>query len=929
MVTMASGILLRFALAAAGTGIGFAQVPTPAADGAARALGDIPGAPLTLRLDTRPPDFLFTFKPVAKVPGQRRLALALGGGAAKGIAHAGVLQRLEEEGLPPDSIAGTSMGAFMGGMYGVGYSGYSLQDLLQRVDLGAVLLDRQRRSLGETLWEQETQTATIFSMEYNRREGFSFEPGSSSGLELKRSLQWLLSRGLYYAGPDLDQLRVPFRAVSTNLQKGSADAPKQVSIVDAVRASMCIPGMFRPVVFGGEQHVDGMLVENLPVYESKRMDPAAVVLGVEVGSQLDAVKSSTVFSVLLRTLDVTIEERTRLSRLAADVLLRPDTTRLSYLEFNKQVPEGVDLGRRSFDERLPDLEARLYGADGDLPAPNGTPILVGPADLLTALRALADRSLPQDATRTRRDYYRWLRRIHAAGLAREAAVMFVAGQPPLLKVEPHPPLRGVLLEVPEDWRGHLTEALRREEVRVGARFNPARLGRALDRFLLEAALAFRPTLDLRATRFDSTSGMLKVSVQEPRIAGIRIAPGILRPGDERYLSRLMANLQGEPLDARRLFLHTAMAESRLNLEELVLGGEASDAGPVLILTPVPRQRLTFDVSLAYESTWGFHAGVDSHMQNFLGTGSSFDLQASTNRLQDALAFEFSRAFRNAPRLAVRLFTASFQQRFLPEGLKEPAVLSPFGALLADRTVRAQDLGVGLQQRFGSGDRGLGRIDFSRRWSDILPGFEGSATAVTDHLQLSGEWDDFDRYTFPTRGRSLRALAGLGRDRTGSNRPESFQWFYGRGQGYFPVASGASLHLDAEAGLGWNPPLDRWYSLGGPGFLVGTRSAGFLSPNFSVVRLGLPVRLADMFGFNTWLEPRIDAGYLGGGEPRQLREGTRVRAIGASLKTEIGRFYVEVAAGRSWLAPEGRTFRSTGDTVNLLVGTRPWDLWKRR
>ena len=164
-------------------------------------------------------------------------------------------------------------------------------------------------------------------------------------------------------------IRDRFRAVSTNLQKGSADAPREISIVDAVRASMCIPGMFRPVVFGGHQHVDGMLVENLPVYQAKEMDPGALVLAVEVGSQLDRVRSSTVFSVLLRTLDVTIEERTRFSRLAADVLLRPDTTRMDYLEFNKQVPEGVALGRKSFDVHLPHLEEKLYGKDGDAAAP--------------------------------------------------------------------------------------------------------------------------------------------------------------------------------------------------------------------------------------------------------------------------------------------------------------------------------------------------------------------------------------------------------------------------------------------------------------------------------------------------------------------------------------------------------------------------------
>lgn len=885
--------------------------------------------PVTLRLDSRPPDFLFSFKPQAKVPGQRKLSLALGGGAAKGIAHAGVLQRLEEEGLAPDRIAGTSMGAFMGGMYSVGYSGLTIQTLLQRMDMGTLLLDRQRRSLGETLWEQEAQTSTAFTMEYNRDQGFSFAPGSSSGLELKRSLQWLLSRGLYYAGPDLDQLRVPFRAVSTNLQKGIAAAPRNVSIVDAVRASMCIPGMFRPVVLAGNQHVDGMLVENLPVHQAKDLDPSALVLAVEVGSQLDMVKSSTVFSVLLRTLDVTIEERTRFSRLAADVLLRPDTTRLGYLEFNKQVAEGVALGRASFDEGLADLETRLYGADGGAAAPGGVPVIAAPEDLLAELRALGDASLPQEGPRTRRDYYRWLRRIHAAGLAAEATLTFAEGRPPLLEIVPHPGLRGVRLEVPADWRGHLEGALQQEGIRPGTRFNPARLGRALDRLLLEAALAYRPTLDLRGTGLDPATGVLKVVVQEPKISGIRIAPGILRAGDEGYLARLMSYLQGEPLDARRLFTHMAMAETRLNLEELVLGGEAGQGGPVLILTPVPRQRVTFNISLAYESTWGFHAGLDTHMQNFLGTGSIFELQAATNRLQDSVAFQASRAIRSAPRVSVRVFATTFQQRFLPEGLKEPALLSPFAFILSDRTLRARDLGLGLQQRVGGGDRGMWRLDLSRRWSDLQPTLDGLTTEVSEQAQVSVEWDDLDRYTFPTRGRSYRGLAGQGRHRGPAADPETFSWFYGRGQGYRPVGSWASLHFDGEVGLGWNLPLDRWYSIGGPGFLLGTRSAGFLSPNFAVGRAGLPLRVADMFGFNTWLEPRLDVGYLGGGEPRDLREGTRVRALGLSLRTEIGRFYVEIAVGQTWLAEEGRVFRSPGSTINLLVGTRPWDLWKRR
>jgi predicted acylesterase/phospholipase RssA len=881
-----------------------------------------------LRLEVLPPDFLFQFRPRAKVPGQRSLALALGGGAAKGIAHAGVLQRLDEEGLVPDSIAGTSMGAFMGAMYAVGHSGLTMQELMQRVDLGSLLLDRQRRSLGETLWEQEARTSTVFSMEFNRGQGFSFEPGSSSGLEVKRTLQWLLSRGLYYAGPDLDRLRMPFRAVSTNLQTSAADAPRRASLVDAVRASMCIPGMFRPVLLDGDQHVDGILVENLPVYQARQLSPDAIVLAVEVGGQMEAVRSSTVFSVLLRTLDIAIEERTRFSRDSADIHLRPDTRQVEYLEFNKQVQGTVDLGRASFDQQAADLERRLYGPDGDLPLPAGAPVLDAPPDLQPALRSLAVQSYPASGSPVRRDALRWLRRIHAAGLADQAELSFPRFGSPLLKITPHPLLRAIQVDAPPDWRDFIESLLEAEGLKPGHRFNPASLGRSLERFLLEATLLYRPTMNLEGTGFDPATGLLRVKVHEPRVESVRIAGDALRGADSGYLQGLMADMIGAPLDARRLFDHMAMAESRLNLEELELGGEAGQNGPILLLTPNPRRRVTFDVSLAYESTWGMHAGVDSHFQNFLGSGSAIDLQASTNRLQDSIEVDFSRAFRSAPRSGWRVFARHFEERFLPEGLEEPALLTPYSEFLSGRTLRSRDLGFGLHDRFGRGDRGLWRLDLSRRWSDFLPQGAEFTQIPSDQAQLSAEWDSFDRYTFPTGGGMFRLLAGQGRVRS-PQASELFRWGYLRGQSLHPMGSWVSLHLDGEAGLGWNLPLNRWYSVGGPSFLVGSRSAGFLTPNFALARLGVSFRLANTFGLNTWLEPRVDAGYLGGFNPTDLREGTRVRGLGLNLRTEVGRFYVELAAGRTWLAGEGKEFIGRGTTLNLLVGTRPWDVWKRR
>jgi len=880
----------------------------------------------TVRLEVAPPDYRFKFKPTVRAAGQRRLVLALGGGAAKGIAHTGVLQVLDEEGFEPDAIAGTSAGAFVGGMYGCGYSGATIQSLMQRMDLGALLLDRQRRAFGETLWEQEARTATVFTAEWGTKEGFVFTPGASTGLELKRSLQWLLSRGLVFAGTDFSSLRGPFRAVSTNLQDGVAYAPARGNLVDVVRASMSIPGMFRPVMLDGKQHVDGMLVENLPVFQAKELSKelapvdgrGAAVLAVEVGGQLDDVRATSLFTLLLRTLDVTIEERTRFSRNAADMLVRPETRDMSYLDFSRQVPEAVALGRASMDGRVEELEALLYGG---LWAGQPITSMEVPDDLRPAVEAVV-----RGAAGPGHAGLRTLRRLHAAGLCSDASLAEGAGGA-TLRVMPQGRVRAVSVVAPPEWKALVEDRLGAAGQAVGARFNPVRFGQALEQVLLEATLSYRPLLDFTGSGF--VDGELRVRLTEPRIASLDIAGEKVSKADRRYIAALMAGLEGAPLNARTIFQRLAVAESRLNLEELALGGTLTAQGPAMVLTPLPKDKVRFDVSLAYESTWGFHAGVGTFVKNLFGSGNSLEFQGSTNQLQDQADLDFRRAFHAAPRSGAIVFARHFAQRFPTRGLQEPRALPPEAGPLADRTLRAQDAGIGFYQRFGNRDQGLWRVDLSRRWTAFLPAVDGVSTPPEDSLALSAEWDSFDRYTFPTSGSLLRLSAGEGRSRGKAEAEHTHRHFYLRARQVLALTPALAASLDMESGLGWRLPVDRWYSLGGPAFLMGSRSADFLAPNFVLLRAGFPIRVAGIFGLQAQLEPRWDMGYLGGAEPSLLREGLRVRAIGLALRTEVGRFYVEIAAGRMETAREGQPFESRGTNLNLLVGTRPFDLWKRR
>jgi hypothetical protein len=381
------------------------------------------------------------------------------------------------------------------------------------------------------------------------------------------------------------------------------------------------------------------------------------------------------------------------------------------------------------------------------------------------------------------------------------------------------------------------------------RFDPLRLARALDAVLVQATLSYRPLVDFAGTSF--RDGVLDVRCEEARVARVEIAGG--RPADRRYLARLMEGLEGQPLNARTVFQRLAVAESRLSLDELVMGGTLTPSGPALSLTPVPRSRVDFDVSLAFESTWGLHVGLGSLWNNLLGSGNSLELTASTNRLQERVELDFRRAFPAFPRTGLTLSARHFAQRFLPEGLEEPALLAPLSSFLADRTLRTRDLSLGVFQRFGGRDQGLWRLEASRRWTALQPGFEEGGRPSFQGLQTFLEWDSFDRYAFPTAGTLARISAGEGRDRTeGSGR---YRHAYLRLRHVAPLGRRLGASLDLESGLGWDLPLDRWHSLGGPSFLQGTRSAGYLAPNFALVRFGLPIRVAGLFGLQAQLEPR--------------------------------------------------------------------------
>ena len=297
-------------------------------------------------------------EPVAE--GEReRVGLVLSGGAARGLAHIGVLKALEEQGIAIDAIAGTSMGAVVGGLYAAGYSIAELEQLANGLDWQQALSDAPPR---EDIPFRRKQDDRDFLV----KQKLSFRDDGSLGLPLGvlqgQNLALLLEKLFARVGAveDFDQLPIPFRAVAADIATGETVVFSQGHLALAVRASMSIPAVLTPVEVDGRLLVDGGISNNIPVDIARQMGVDRVIV-VDIGSPLATTESlQTVFNILNQSVAL-LTRRNSEAQLATlqpnDILIQPELAGFGITDFARA--QGMmDAGYRAADAlqwRLVDL----------------------------------------------------------------------------------------------------------------------------------------------------------------------------------------------------------------------------------------------------------------------------------------------------------------------------------------------------------------------------------------------------------------------------------------------------------------------------------------------------------------------------------------------------------------------------------------------
>ncbi len=269
-----------------------------------------------------PPKQAIVVKPPPK---PLRMGLALGGGAARGFAHIGVIQVLEEAGLRPALVVGTSAGSLVAALYASGKSGVEMAALALAMDESAI-----------TDW--------------------SF-PGR--GLIRGEALARYVRE--HTAGLTIEQMRLPLGIVATDLDSGAATLFQRGDTGAAVRASSAVPALFQPVKIGAREYVDGGLVSPVPVRFVRQMG-ADVVVAVDISASPEGNATSDALKMLMQTFAIMGRSINHFELRDADVVVRPALNGVSGADFTAR-QRAIQAGRDAALRMLPALKARLAAVD--------------------------------------------------------------------------------------------------------------------------------------------------------------------------------------------------------------------------------------------------------------------------------------------------------------------------------------------------------------------------------------------------------------------------------------------------------------------------------------------------------------------------------------------------------------------------------------
>jgi NTE family protein len=257
--------------------------------------------------------------PVTELP-KPKIALVLGGGAARGFAHIGVIRALEQEKIPISMIIGTSVGSLIGAIYANDLNSFELE-------WSAFALNK------EDLFD------------YGILNAFT-----GMGLAKGAKLEEFVKTKVFTR--DIENLKLPFAAVATDLNRGTRFVIDRGSVAKAVHASSAIPGVFEPVDHQNRLLIDGGVLDNIPVAVAREKG-ADIVIAVDISENVANFNITNLVDVMLQAVNIMANENAKYKKKEADVLISPAVGNVAMLDFSQKkrcMQAGIDATQKAMPE---------------------------------------------------------------------------------------------------------------------------------------------------------------------------------------------------------------------------------------------------------------------------------------------------------------------------------------------------------------------------------------------------------------------------------------------------------------------------------------------------------------------------------------------------------------------------------------------------
>ncbi|MDA7706488.1 MAG: patatin-like phospholipase family protein [Flavobacteriaceae bacterium] len=290
----------------------------------------------------------FSQEPERKNP---RVGLVLSGGGAKGLAHIGVLKTLDSLGVRIDYVAGTSMGAVMGGLYATGYTGKQIDSIISATDFDLLITDDVPRK-SRTFYERKNAEKYALTLPFN-----NFKIQLPSSISRGQNVFNLLSKlTLDVSGvEDFSKLPIPFYCIATDMLTGKEVVLDRGNLAQAISASSALPTLYQPVRLDNKLLMDGGIVNNYPILglESKDLD---IIIGVDVQDDLLTInKLESVSNILIQISNFRVAKEMVGKSKLTDIYIKPEVSEYSLVSF-KEGAEIIRKGQTAITSQLEELK---------------------------------------------------------------------------------------------------------------------------------------------------------------------------------------------------------------------------------------------------------------------------------------------------------------------------------------------------------------------------------------------------------------------------------------------------------------------------------------------------------------------------------------------------------------------------------------------